>query len=108
MLPSAISSLTHGDLGDEAEVARHQPVCGVGILMLAPALRQHELFFRRKQRKLADFREIAVQRGFAAEGGNGGWEFGFGHDRDFRWRQGFCGKFSEARTIQTASASMSS
>jgi hypothetical protein len=35
----AVAAIAHGDLGDEAQMRRHQLVCGLGIPMFPPALR---------------------------------------------------------------------
>ncbi|MNJ49526.1 hypothetical protein D3C77_447630 [compost metagenome] len=57
----AVAAIAHGDLGHEAQVGGHETVGGLGVLVLAPALGEHELFVLGEHRKFADFREITGQ-----------------------------------------------
>jgi hypothetical protein len=56
-----IAAIAHGDARDETQVRRHELVGGLRVLMLLPALGQHELFLRLQHRELADFLEVARQ-----------------------------------------------
>jgi hypothetical protein len=38
----AVAAIAHGDLGDEPQMAGDEPVRGVAVAVLAPALGQHE------------------------------------------------------------------
>jgi hypothetical protein len=57
----AIAAIAHGDLGDEAEVAGDELRRRFRVLMLLIALGEHIFLLCREHRKLADFREIAVE-----------------------------------------------
>ena len=63
----AIAAIAHRDLRHEAEVGRHHLLCGFRILMLGPALGEHELFVLLEQRVFANFREITRQPLFRGE-----------------------------------------
>lgn len=48
-------------LATKAKVGGHEAVGGFGVLMLRPALGQHELLVLGEHRKLADFRQVSRQ-----------------------------------------------
>ncbi len=56
-------------------MAGHHLVGGLGVLMLLPALGQHELFALLEHRELANFREIAGKIGITNET----WKIAYGH-----------------------------
>ncbi len=55
----AIAAIAHGNLGHQPQVAGHEAVCSLHILMLLPAFGEHELFLRLEHREFADICEIA-------------------------------------------------
>ncbi len=55
----AVAAVAHGDLGHQAQMAGDQPVRRLDVLVLAPALGQHELLVRLQHREAADLVEIA-------------------------------------------------
>jgi hypothetical protein len=64
----AVAAIAHRDLGHEAKVRVDQLGRRVGILMLAPALCEHELLLGGEDREFLDFGQIAVEPRLAAGG----------------------------------------
>ena len=54
-----VAAIAHRDLGHQAQVAGHEPVRGFRVIVLAPALGQHELLLGREERKLANHAKVA-------------------------------------------------
>ena len=63
----AVAAIAHGDLGDETQVGSHQLLGGFRILVLAPALAQHEFLILGQHREAADLRQVARQALFGRE-----------------------------------------
>ena len=61
----AVTAIAHSNLGDEAQVAGHQLMRGVAVVMLLVALSEHVLLAWLEHGKFSDFREIVRQSGFA-------------------------------------------
>ena len=61
----AVAAIAHGDLGHETQMAGDEPMRGVAVAVLAPALGQHEFFLRLQHREPPDFFKIAGEAGFA-------------------------------------------
>ena len=68
----AIAAIAHGDLRHEAQVGGDELGRRLGILMFLVALREHIFLLGGQQRKLANFRQIAVEAGFTAQRRNRG------------------------------------
>ena len=62
-----VAAIAHRDLGDEAQMARDQPMRGIGVFALFPALGEHVFLVRLQHRKLADLLEIPRQVSFAGK-----------------------------------------
>ena len=60
-----VAAIAHGNLRNQAQVARHQLVRRRRVLMLAPTLGEHVFLFRFQHRKVADFSQIAAQSAFS-------------------------------------------
>ena len=73
----AVAAIPHGDLGDEPQMAGHEPMRRFAIFVLAPALRQHEFFLRFQHRKPPYFFQIPGQAGFTRQDRQG---CSLGHD----------------------------
>ena len=54
----AVATIAHGDLGDEAEMGRDEPMRGIDVLVVAPTMRQRQFFFWREHREFAYLLEI--------------------------------------------------
>jgi hypothetical protein len=63
----AVAAIAHGDLGHEPQMAGDEPMRGVTIFVLAPALRQHEFFLRFQHREPPDLFEVPGQAGFTRQ-----------------------------------------
>ena len=63
----AVAAIAHGDLGHEAQMAGDEPVRGVAVAVLAPALGQHVFLLRFQHREPPDFFEIAGETGFGRQ-----------------------------------------
>ena len=57
----AIAAVTHGDLGDQSQVAGDQLVGGIGVAMLAPGPGQHVFLVRFQHGEPANLLEIATE-----------------------------------------------
>src|SRR3546814_10739087 len=60
----AITPVTHGDLGDQAQVRGHQLVGGLGVAALAPGLGEHVLLVLLQHRELANLLQVAAEIAF--------------------------------------------
>ena len=54
----AVATIAHGDLGDEAEMGRDEPVRGIDVFVVAPTMGQRQFFFWREHREFADLLKI--------------------------------------------------
>jgi hypothetical protein len=55
----AVAPISIGDLGNEAQMADHQPLCRIGVAVLAPAFGQHVFLLRFQHRKSPDPFQVA-------------------------------------------------
>ena len=56
----AVAPVAHGDLGHQAKMAGDEAMRGFGVVMFAPALRQHEFLLGREEGELPNLAEIAI------------------------------------------------
>jgi len=54
-----VAAIPHGDLGHQAQMAGDEPMGGVAVAMLAPALGQHVFFLQLQHRESPDLLKIA-------------------------------------------------
>ena len=59
-----IAAIAHGDLSHESQMAGHETMGGLAILVLLVPLGEHVLFLRLKHRKAPDLLEIPGEAGF--------------------------------------------
>src|SRR5262249_19389227 len=59
-----VAAIAPGDFGDEPQMASDEPVRGILITALTPALSQHVFFLRVQHRETPDFLKIMVDAGF--------------------------------------------
>src|SRR5215467_13178074 len=62
-----VAAITSGDLSDQPQMANDEPVSGVAIAVLTPALGQHVFFVRVQHREPLNLLEMTVDAGFGLE-----------------------------------------
>ena len=65
-----VAAIAGRDLGHQPQVAGHQPVRGLGVLVLAPALGQHELLVGLQEGEFPDLLQVARQVALGVELGD--------------------------------------
>ena len=63
----SVAAIAHGYLGHEPEMAGDEVMCGVAIVMLAPALGEHVFLLGFQHRKFTDLGEVSRKAGFSVE-----------------------------------------
>ena len=66
-----VAAIAPGDLSDEPQMASYEPVPGIPITALTPALSQHVFFLRVQHREPLDLLEMMVDAGFGRNDGPG-------------------------------------
>ncbi len=63
----AVAAIPHRDLGNETQMAGHQPMGCIDVIMLAPALGEHVLLVGIQHREAANLLEITAEIPFRAQ-----------------------------------------